>query len=146
MRSGFVAGDAAILKKFYLYRTYHGGAMSPPVQAASVAAWQDEAHVVANRALYLEKFKAVIDILRPVLPAEWPDAAFYLWLKTPIDDVEFTRRLYAVEGVSVLPGSYLAREARGINPGAGRIRIALVATVAECVEAAHRLRRFAASL
>jgi N-succinyldiaminopimelate aminotransferase len=146
MRSGFVAGDAAILKKFYLYRTYHGGAMSPPVQAASVAAWSDEAHVVANRALYLEKFKAVIDILQPVLPAEWPDAAFYLWLKTPIDDVEFTRRLYAAEGVSVLPGSYLAREARGINSGAGRIRIALVATVAECVEAAHRLRRFAASL
>jgi N-succinyldiaminopimelate aminotransferase len=116
------------------------------VQEASIAAWKDEAHVVANRALYLEKFKAVIDILRPVLPAEWPDAAFYLWLKTPIDDVEFTRRLYAAEGVSVLPGSYLAREARGINPGAGRIRIALVATVAECVEAAHRLRRFAASL
>ena len=146
MRSGFVAGDAAILKKFYLYRTYHGGAMSPPVQAASVAAWQDEAHVVANRALYLEKFKAMIDILRPALPAEWPDAAFYLWLKTPIDDIEFTRRLYAAEGVSVLPGSYLAREARGINPGAGRIRIALVATVDECAEAAHRLRRFAASL
>lgn len=146
MRSGFVAGDAAILKKFYLYRTYHGGAMSPPVQEASIAAWKDEAHVVANRALYLEKFSAVIDILRPALPAEWPDAAFYLWLKTPIDDVEFTRRLYAAEGVSVLPGSYLAREKRGINPGAGRIRIALVATVAECVEAAHRLRRFAASL
>jgi len=146
MRSGFVAGDAAILKKFYLYRTYHGGAMSPPVQEASIAAWRDEAHVVANRALYLEKFKAVINILRPVLPAEWPDAAFYLWLQTPGDDVEFTRRLYAAEGVSVLPGSYLAREARGINPGAGRIRIALVATVAECVEAAHRLRRFATSL
>ncbi len=146
MRSGFVAGDAAIMKKFHLYRTYHGSAMSPPVQEASIAAWQDEKHVVANRALYREKFKAVIDILRPVLPAEWPDAAFYLWLQTPIDDVEFTRRLYAAEGVSVLPGSYLAREARGINPGANRIRIALVATVEECVEAAHRLRRFAASL
>lgn len=146
MRSGFVAGDAAILKKFHLYRTYHGGAMSPPVQQASIAAWQDEKHVVANRALYLEKFRAVIDILRPVLPAQWPDAAFYLWLKTPIDDVEFTRRLHAAEGVSVLPGSYLAREAHGINPGAGRVRIALVATIAECIEAAHRLRRFAASL
>ncbi|MBX9905208.1 MAG: succinyldiaminopimelate transaminase [Burkholderiales bacterium] len=146
MRSGFVAGDAAIIKKFYLYRSYHGGAMSPPLQAASVAAWQDEKHVVANRALYREKFKAVIDILRPELPAEWPDAAFYLWLKTPIDDLEFTRRLHETEGISVLPGSYLAREARGINPGAHRIRIALVATVAECVEAAHRLRRFAASL
>ena len=146
MRSGFVAGDAAILKKFYLYRTYHGSAMSLPVQAASIAAWQDEAHVVANRALYLAKFKAVIDILHPVLPAQWPDAAFYLWLETPIDDVEFTRRLYAAEGVSVLPGSYLAREARGINPGVNRVRIALVATIDECLEAARRLRRFAESL
>jgi N-succinyldiaminopimelate aminotransferase len=146
MRSGFVAGDASILKKFYLYRTYHGGAMSPPLQAASIAAWSDEAHVVANRALYRAKFQAVIDILQPVLPAAWPDAAFYLWLQTPVDDVEFTRRLYAAEGVSVLPGSYLAREARGVNPGAGRIRIALVATIGECVEAAHRLRRFAAAL
>ena len=146
MRSGFVAGDAAILKKFYLYRTYHGSAMSPPVQEASIAAWRDEAHVVENRALYRAKFKTVIDILQPVLPATWPDAAFYLWLQTPIDDVEFTRRLYATEGVSVLPGSYLAREARGINPGANRVRIALVATVEECVEAAHRMRRFATSL
>jgi len=146
MRSGFVAGDASILKKFYLYRTYHGGAMSPPLQAASIAAWNDEAHVAANRALYRAKFQAVIDILQPVLPAAWPDAAFYLWLQTPVDDVEFTRRLYAAEGVSVLPGSYLAREARGVNPGAGRIRIALVATIGECVEAAHRLRRFAAAL
>lgn len=146
MRSGFVAGDAAILKKFYIYRTYHGGAMSPPVQAASIAAWQDEVHVVQNRVLYREKFSAVIDILQPALPAAWPDAGFYLWLQTPIADVEFTRRLYAAEGVSVLPGSYLAREARGINPGAGRVRIALVATLGECVEAARRLRRFAASL
>ncbi|MGE4109834.1 MAG: succinyldiaminopimelate transaminase [Burkholderiales bacterium] len=146
MRSGFVAGDAAVLRKFYLYRTYHGSAMSLPVQAASVAAWQDEAHVVANRKLYREKFEKVIDILRPALPAEWPDAAFYLWLQTPIDDVEFTRRLYAAEGVSVLPGSYLARKARGINPGANRVRIALVATVDECMEAAHRLRRFAETI
>lgn len=146
MRSGFVAGDSAILKKFYLYRTYHGSAMSLPVQAASVAAWQDEEHVIANRALYRKKFETVINILKPALPAEWPDAAFYLWLKTPIDDVEFTRRLHASEGVSVLPGSYLAREARGINPGASRVRIALVATLEECVEAAHRLCRFAASL
>ena len=146
MRSGFVAGDAAILKKYYLYRTYHGGAMSPPVQAASIAAWQDETHVAENRRLYLEKFRAVIDILKPALPAEWPDAAFYLWLRTPIDDVEFTRRLHAAEGVSVLPGSYLAREARGSNPGVRHVRIALVASVAECTEAAHRMRRFAASL
>lgn len=146
MRSGFVAGDAAILKKFYLYRTYQGGAMSTPLQVASIAAWQDEAHVVENRALYRTKFEAVIGILQPALPAAWPDAAFYLWLQTPIADVEFTRRLYASEGVSVLPGSYLAREARGINPGTGFVRIALVATVEECVEAAQRLRRFATSL
>jgi N-succinyldiaminopimelate aminotransferase len=146
MRSGFVAGDAAILKKFYLYRTYLGGAMSPPVQAASIAAWNDEAHVAENRRLYLQKFRAVIDILKPAMPVEWPDAAFYLWLKTPIDDVEFTRKLHDAEAVSVLPGSYLAREARGVNPGAGRIRIALVATVDECTEAAQRLKRFAASL
>lgn len=146
MRSGFVAGDAAILKKFYLYRTYHGSAMSLPVQAASIAAWNDEAHVVENRALYREKFEAVTAILRDALPMEWPDAAFYLWLKTPVDDVEFTARLHATEAVSVLPGSYLAREARGVNPGAGRVRIALVASVAECTEAAHRLRRFAATL
>lgn len=146
MRSGFVAGDAAILRKYYLYRTYHGGAMSPPVQAASIAAWSDEDHVRQNRVLYREKFQAVIDVLQPALPASWPDAAFYLWLQTPIDDCEFTRRLHQSEAVSVLPGSYLAREARGINPGAGRIRIALVAGVSECVEAAHRIKRFAATL
>ena len=146
MRSGFVAGDAAILKKFYLYRTYHGSAMSPPVQAASIAAWNDEVHVVENRTLYRQKFEAVTTILSDTLPVEWPDAAFYLWLKTPIADVEFTRRLHAAEGVSVLPGSYLARETRGVNPGAGRVRIALVASVAECTEAAHRLQRFTTSL
>lgn len=146
MRSGFVAGDAAILKKYYLYRTYHGGAMSPPVQAASIAAWNDEAHVRENRALYRRKFESVIDILKPVLPVHWPDAAFYLWLQTPIDDCEFTRRLHQAEAVSVLPGSYLAREARGVNPGARCVRIALVAGLDECVEAARRIKRFAASL
>jgi len=146
MRSGFVAGDAAILKKYYLYRTYHGGAMSPPVQAASIAAWNDEAHVRENRVLYRRKFEAVIDILKPVLPVQWPDAAFYLWLETPIDDCEFTRRLHQAEAVSVLPGSYLAREARGVNPGTRRVRIALVAGLDECVEAARRIKRFAASL
>jgi len=146
MRSGFVAGDAAILKKYYLYRTYHGGAMSPPVQAASIAAWNDEAHVRENRALYRRKFEAVIDVLKPVLPVQWPDAAFYLWLQTPIDDCEFTRRLHQAEAVSVLPGSYLAREARGVNPGTRRVRIALVAGLDECVEAARRIKRFAASL
>jgi N-succinyldiaminopimelate aminotransferase len=146
MRSGFVAGDAAILKKYHLYRTYHGGAMSPPVQAASIAAWNDEAHVRDNRALYRKKFEAVIEILQPALPVQWPDAAFYLWLQTPIDDCEFTRRLHQDEAVSVLPGNYLAREARGVNPGAGRVRIALVAGFDECVEAARRIRRFALSL
>ncbi|MBX3665130.1 MAG: succinyldiaminopimelate transaminase [Burkholderiales bacterium] len=146
MRSGFVAGDAAILKKYYLYRTYHGSAMSPPVQAASIAAWNDEGHVRENRVLYREKFEKVIAILEPAMPVKWPDAAFYLWLETPVDDIDFTSRLHAAEAVSVLPGSYLAREARGINPGAGRVRIALVAGVDECVEAAQRLKRFAASL
>lgn len=142
MRSGFVAGDAAILERFLLYRTYHGCAMSPPVQAASIAAWKDEAHVAENRRLYREKFAAVLEILAPVLEVEMPDAAFYLWPRTPLPDTEFARRLYREQAVTVLPGSYLAREARGINPGANRVRIALVASVAECVEAARRIRIF----
>ena len=146
MRSGFVAGDAAILKQFLLYRTYHGCAMSPPVQAASVAAWSDEAHVVENRRLYVEKFAAGYGILQGSLPAEMPEAGFYFWLATPIDDTEFARRLYAEEAVSVLPGSYLARAARGINPGTGRVRLALVANTAECREGLARIARFAARL
>jgi len=146
MRSGFVAGDAAILKQFLLYRTYHGCAMSPPVQAASVAAWGDEAHVVENRRLYVEKFAAGYGILQGSLPAEMPEAGFYFWLATPIDDTEFARRLYAEEAVSVLPGSYLARAARGVNPGTGRVRLALVANTAECREGLARIARFAARL
>ena len=146
MRSGFVAGDAAILRQFYLYRTYHGSAMSLPIQHASIAAWQDEAHVVENRRLYREKFAAAIDILHPALPAAWPDAAFYLWVKTPVPDTEFTRRLHAAEGVSVLPGSYLARDDGAINPGENYVRIALVAGVDECIEAANRIRRFVGTL
>lgn len=142
MRSGFVAGDANILKKFFLYRTYHGCAMSPTFQSASIAAWQDEAHVVENRRRYREKFEAVLAILKPVAAVDMPEAAFYLWMPTPVSDTEFTRRLYEEQAVSVLPGSYLAREARGINPGLNRVRIALVADTAECIEAAHRLRRF----
>jgi len=142
MRSGFVAGDAQILKRFLLYRTYHGCAMSPPVQAASVAAWQDEAHVVENRRLYREKFDAVYRILKPVMNLDMPDAAFYFWAPTPGDDTDFTRRLYGEQGVSVLPGSYLARDSAGVNPGRGRVRIALVASTAECTEAAHRIARF----
>jgi len=146
MRSGFVAGDAAILKQFLLYRTYHGCAMSLPVQAASVAAWKDEAHVIENRRLYREKFAVVLEILRPVMDVEMPDAAFYLWPRTPLPDPEFARRLHQEQAVSVLPGSFLARTAHGINPGADRVRIALVASVDECAEAAQRIRTFVETL
>jgi N-succinyldiaminopimelate aminotransferase len=142
MRSGFVAGDAAIIQKFLLYRTYHGCTMSPAVQAASTAAWKDEAHVVENRRLYREKFDAAFKLLRPVLDVQMPDAAFYFWPKTPLPDPEFALRLHREQGVTVLPGSYLAREARGVNPGTDRVRIALVASHAETVEAAQRLRTF----
>jgi len=146
MRSGFAAGDAAILKQYLLYRTYQGCAMSPTVQQASITAWNDEAHVVENRRLYREKFAAALEILRPAIEVEMPDAAFYLWLKTPIPDTEFARRLYQQEAVTVLPGSYLARESGGVNPGSNRVRIALVSSVAECVESARRIRVFAESL
>ena len=146
MRSGFVAGDAAILKNYLLYRTYQGCAMSLSVQQASITAWNDEAHVVENRRLYREKFAAALEILRPVLDAEMPEAAFYLWLKTPISDTEFARRLYQQQAVTVLPGSYLAREAGGVNPGANRVRIALVSSGQECVESARRIRAFVESL
>lgn len=146
MRSGFVAGDAAVLKQFLLYRTYHGCAMSPPVQAASVAAWNDEAHVVENRRLYREKFAVALELLHPVIDVEMPDAAFYLWPRTPLPDPEFARRLYAEQAVSVLPGSFLGRTANGINPGAGRVRIALVASVDECAEAMRRIRAFIETL
>jgi len=142
MRSGFVAGDAQILKQFLLYRTYHGCAMSPPVQAASVAAWGDEAHVVENRRLYREKFDAFYRIVKPALQLDMPDAAFYFWVATPGDDTVFTRRLFEEQAVSVLPGSYLARDSGGVNPGRGRVRIALVSSTAECSEAAERIRDF----
>ncbi|UXY14332.1 succinyldiaminopimelate transaminase [Chitiniphilus purpureus] len=142
MRSGFVAGDAALLEKYLLYRTYHGCAMSPTIQAASALAWGDEAHVAENRREYAAKFAAVMPILQPVLQVEQPDAAFYLWAKTPIPDTDFARQLYAQAHVTLLPGSYLAREAHGINPGAGYVRIALVAPLRECVEAAARITRF----
>ena len=135
MRSGFVAGDAALLKQFLLYRTYHGSAMSLAVQKASIAAWNDEEHVRQNRALYKEKFAAVL----PLLKQPWPGGAFYVWLPTPIDDAEFVRRLHHEYNVLVLPGSYLGREVRGVNPGARHVRIALVAPLAECVCAAERI-------
>ena len=146
MRSGFVAGDAALIKQFLLYRTYHGSAMSLAVQAASVAAWKDEAHVEENRRLYAQKFDRVLPVLRPPLAAERPEGGFYIWLRTPIDDAEFARRLHAQYNVLVLPGSFLARTVRGVNPGANHVRIALVPPLAECVEAMERIARFAASL
>lgn len=147
MRSGFVAGDASILKSFLLYRTYHGSAMSLVVQAASVAAWDDEAHVVANRALYREKFARVTPMLAEVMDVRLPDAGFYLWAAVPGgDDVAFARGLLAQYNVAVLPGSLLAREAHGSNPGAGRIRMALVAGTDECVEAAERIVAYTRTL
>ncbi|MEO5738573.1 MAG: succinyldiaminopimelate transaminase [Variovorax sp.] len=146
LRSGFVAGDAAIIKRFLLYRTYHGSAMSGSVAAASIAAWGDEAHVVENRALYRAKFAAVTPMLEAVLDVGLPDASFYLWAGIPAawngDDGAFARALYAQYNVTVLPGSYLARESQGRNPGRGRIRMALVADTAECVEAAGRIVQF----
>ncbi|WP_287028967.1 succinyldiaminopimelate transaminase [Pseudomonas sp. UBA6310] len=142
LRSGFVAGDADILKAFLLYRTYHGCAMPVQTQLASVAAWGDEAHVRANRDLYRAKYDAALDILEPVLDVQRPDGGFYLWAKTPMDDAAFTRALFAEEHVTVVPGSYLSREVDGFNPGAGRVRMALVAPLAECVEAAERIRAF----
>ena len=142
LRSGFVAGDASILKHFLLYRTYHGCAMPVQTQLASVAAWNDEAHVRANRDMYREKFAAVLDILAPVMDVQRPDGGFYLWARTPGDDTLFTRDLFANEHVTVVPGSYLSREVNGVNPGAGRVRMALVAPLAECIEAAERIARF----
>ena len=149
MRSGFVAGDADVLKKFLLYRTYHGGAMSPSVQAASIAAWNDETHVEQNREQYRAKFNAITPLLREVLDVELPDAGFYLWAdvsRTGLSDTEFAQRLYAEYNVTVLPGSYLARDAHGVNPGRNRIRMALVAETAEGLEAAQRIVQFCKSI
>jgi N-succinyldiaminopimelate aminotransferase len=143
MRSGFVAGDAQLLKAFALYRTYHGSAMAPPVAAASIAAWGDEQHVVDNRAQYRRKFAEVTPVLEKVLDVKLPDASFYLWAGVPGgDDQAFARELLAQYNVTVLPGSYLARESGGRNPGAGRVRMALVAETAECLEAAQRIVQF----
>ncbi|MBC7414427.1 MAG: succinyldiaminopimelate transaminase [Herminiimonas sp.] len=151
MRSGFVAGDAAILKNFLLYRTYHGGAMSPSVQQASIAAWNDERHVIDNRTKYTAKFSQVTPLLQEVMDVALPDAGFYLWAKVDkyvaITDTEYARRLYAEYNVTVLPGSYLGRDQAGAgNPGRSRIRMALVAEVEECLEAAHRIVAFSRSL
>ena len=149
MRSGFVAGDAAILKRFLLYRTYHGAALSPVYQAASIAAWNDEAHVRENREKYVRKFATVTPLLAGVLDVKLPDAAFYLWAnvaRTGLTDTDFARRLYADYNVTVLPGSYLARDAHGTNPGRHFVRMALVADEAECVEGAKRIVEFCRGL
>jgi N-succinyldiaminopimelate aminotransferase len=143
LRSGFVAGDAELIQRFLLYRTYHGSAMSGMVQHASIAAWQDETHVMDNRRQYRERFERITPLLAQVLDVRLPDAAFYLWAGVPGgDDQAFARDLYAQYNVTVLPGSFLAREVNGSNPGAGRIRLALVAPTAQCEQAAQRLVEF----
>jgi N-succinyldiaminopimelate aminotransferase len=147
MRSGFAAGNAGLLKQFLLYRTYHGSAMSLAVQHASIAAWNDEAHVRENRRLYAEKFRAVLPLIELPLEAGMPQGGFYLWMRTPIDDAQFVRRLHADYNVLALPGSYLARpSSSGANPGTNRVRLALVAPLDECVEAAKRMTQFARNL
>ncbi|HSC66113.1 MAG TPA: succinyldiaminopimelate transaminase [Cellvibrio sp.] len=146
LRSGFVGGEAKILEKFLLYRTYHGCAMPVPTQLASLVAWQDEEHVVENRAAYRQKFDAVLEILDGLIAVEKPDASFYLWPKTPINGEDFAQQLYAQQKVTVLPGSYLARETNGINPGENYVRLALVAPLAECIQAAERIKAFVQSL
>lgn len=140
LRSGFVAGDAQILKKYLLYRTYQGCAMNPASQAASTAAWNDESHVAENRRMYREKFSQVKSLLTGTLAVRLPDASFYLWIKTPVSDTEFTKRLYRDYNVTVLPGSYLGRNVRGINPGENFVRIALVAPLDACMDAAGRIK------
>lgn len=146
LRSGFIAGDADVLGKFFKYRTYHGCAMSIPNQLASIAAWGDETHVQQNRDFYTQKFQAVLEILSPVMDVQQTDASFYLWAKTPINEEEFAQRLFAEQQVTVLPGSYLSRTIDGVNPGANRVRMALVAEVEECIEAAKRIRALVESL
>jgi N-succinyldiaminopimelate aminotransferase len=144
LRSGFVAGNATLMKQYLLYRTYHGCAMPVPTQLASAAAWADDAHVTTNRALYREKFQRVLPLLAPVLEVVRPDGGFYLWPQVG-DDVAFTRQLHEQQNLTILPGSFLAREHHGFNPGTGRVRISLVASVAECVSAAERIRTFLAN-
>ncbi len=142
LRSGFVAGSSELIDQFFKYRTYHGCAMSLPTQAASTVAWSDETHVEQNRILYDEKFNAVLEVLSEVLPCNKPDAGFYLWPPLPLDDQQFTKMLYQEQNVLTLPGSYLAREIEGHNPGKNKVRLALVAKKEECIQAAHRIREF----
>lgn len=146
LRSGYVAGDAGALRSFFLYRTYHGTALSPAIQAASIAAWRDEAHVIENRRKYASKFAHATPVIQRALGTSAPEAAFYLWAHTPIDETEYAKRLYAEYNVTVLPGSYLSRTRDGFNPGAGFVRIALVAEEPEVVEAAQRIAEFGQTL
>lgn len=146
LRSGFVAGDAELIEPFFRYRTYHGSAMANQTQAASIRAWSDESHVEENRALYRQKFAAMVDILKDTLDIQLPDAGFYLWPKTPISDTEFSRNLYEQQNVTVVPGSYLSREINNHNPGSQRIRLALVAPLDECIDAAQRIKTFTHSI
>lgn len=146
LRSGFVAGDNRLINYFFRYRTYHGCALSIPVQKASIAAWNDENHVLQNRNLYREKFTAVSEILEGVLEFNMPSAGFYLWPKTPIDDAVFARELYAKENLTVLPGSFISRKTDQGNPGESRIRLALVPSLSDCIDAAERIKRFTLSL
>ncbi len=146
LRSGFVAGDASLLSRFLLYRTYHGGAMSTTIQRASIAAWRDESHVVENRRLFAAKYAAVMPLVHAPLSVQMPEGGFYLWMKTPIDDADFARGLQRDYNVLVLPGSFLARDSNGVNPGRNYVRIALVAPQAECVEAMQRIVRFSEAL
>lgn len=146
LRSGFIAGDAAIIEQFHRYRTYHGCAMPPPSQLASISAWQDETHVIENRQRYREKFAAVMQIVGDDLQLSLPQAGFYLWPRTPIDDEKFTQGLFAAQNVTVLPGQYLSRQAHGINPGAQHVRMALVADLEQCIEAAKRIKDYLDSL
>jgi len=146
MRSGFVAGDATLIKSYLLYRTYHGCAMPPVHQIASIEAWNDEEHVIQSRERYVKKFEAVLDILKPVIDISLPDAGFYVWLNTPVDDETFARDLFAQQNVTVLPGSYLSRERDGINPGHNHVRMALVAPLDECITAAERIKQYIQTL
>jgi len=146
LRSGFVAGDASILNNYFKYRTYHGCTMSTPTQHASIAAWSDEQHVIQNRLQYTQKFNDVLSVLGDSLDVKAPDAGFYLWAKTPLADIEFAKKLYAEQNITVLPGQYLARDTANGNPGLNHVRMALVAPVDECLDAAHRIKQFINSL
>jgi len=146
LRSGFVAGDAGLIRQFLRYRTYHGCAMPPATQAASICAWRDEDHVIENRILYTRKFEAVLEILSPLLDVSQPDAGFYLWPQTPVEDTGFALGLLQQQNVIVLPGSYLSRTAANINPGSHHVRMALVAPLEDCIEAAERIKTYIVSL